>query len=198
MCQVCACGTSCGTQTAVQSIGGGLTRCRAPLVCNVKCVLVCSCACVELRLQSTDGYVQCRLARCRAHFWLHLCNVMCVLVCLCACVLVCSCACVLLCVHVQCVELRLQCSSLVGTCRLARCRAPLLRAVSQLGTSWYQPSPCNPSTPLQGELTATTCAGPFQELVLASTGGTEEASNPSVLGEEGSDFEAHGELNLPL
>ena len=93
MCQVCACGTSCGTQTAVQSIGGGLTRCRAPLVCNVKCVLVCSCACVELRLQSTDGYVQCRLARCRAPFWLHLCNVMCVLVCLCAHVLVCYCAC---------------------------------------------------------------------------------------------------------
>ena len=102
---------------------------------------------------------------------------------------------VCLCASEQCVELRLQS---IGGFRLARCRAPLPRAVSQLGTSWYQPSPCNPSTPLQGELTATTCAGPFQELVLASSGGTEEASNPSVLGEEGSDFEAHGELNLPL
>ena len=121
----------------------------------------------------------------------------------CACVLVCLRASVLMCLCVI-VRSRAVCGTqtavqlIGGYVQVGALQSSSAESGQSVGDQLVPTKPLQPFHPLQGELTATTCAGPFQELVLASTGGTEEASNPSVLGEEGSDFEAHGELNLPL
>ena len=159
------------------------------------CVMwnVCSCACVELRLQSTDGYVQCRLARCRAPFWLHLCNVMCVLVCLCAHVLVCYCAC-------TCSVWNSDCSAAHWWVRAGWRAAELLcreRSVSW-GPAGTNQAPATLPPPAGWTYCNNLCRTFSRAGLSFNWGVTEEASNPSVLGEEGSDFEAHGELNLPL
>ena len=109
---------------------------------------------------------------------------------------------------VECLHVCVHCSVSQPDCRalvgwgLARCRTPLPRAVSQLGTSWYEASQPfqQPFQPPRGELQSVdlfkswTTAGPTFDRGTLKSGRKE----PSVLGEEGSEVEAHGELNLPL
>ena len=105
------------------------------------------------------------------------------------------------CLHVlQWMVARLQSMGGLGLARC--CRTPLPRAVSQLGTSWYEASQPfqQPFQPPRGELQSVdlfkswTTAGPTFDRGTLKSGRKE----PSVLGEEGSEIEAHGELNLPL
>ena len=95
---------------------------------------------------------------------------------ICAMWCVCLCACVLMCLCVI-VRARAVCGTqtavqlIGGYVQVGALQSSSAESGQSVGDQLVPTKPLQPFHPLQGELTATTCAGPFQELVLASTEG---------------------------